>query len=153
MVKNYYQLPIFETVLSGIKIVGSIVGTPFDLAEVDQLHAAGRTKVMYETRHLEQVNAAMEEVEQARISARLVFDITWTNSRLRWSYNRRVTPAMAGVASEDCHCMQKYHAQQPSILMPEITLPKPARRCERASVKHPRMHPEAREGLPGSTSG
>jgi propanol-preferring alcohol dehydrogenase len=73
---NYMQLPIFETVLNGIKIVGSIVGTPFDLAEVYQLHAAGKTKVIYETRRLEQVNEAMEEVEHARIPARLVFDIT-----------------------------------------------------------------------------
>ncbi|HAT45483.1 MAG TPA: zinc-dependent alcohol dehydrogenase, partial [Ktedonobacter sp.] len=72
---NYMQLPIFETVLNGIKIVGSIVGTPLDLAEVYQLHAAGRTKVIYETRRLEQVNEAMEEVEHARIPARLVFDM------------------------------------------------------------------------------
>jgi propanol-preferring alcohol dehydrogenase len=72
---NYMQLPIFETVLNGIKIVGSIVGTPLDLAEVYQLHAAGRTKVIYETRHLDQVNEAMEEVELARIPARLVFDM------------------------------------------------------------------------------
>ena len=72
---NYMQLPIFETVLNGIKIVGSIVGTPLDLAEVYQLHDAGRTKVIYETRRLEQVNEAMEEVEHARIPARLVFDM------------------------------------------------------------------------------
>jgi propanol-preferring alcohol dehydrogenase len=73
---NYMQLPIFETVLNGIKIVGSIVGTPLDLAEVYQLHSAGRTKVIYETRRLEQVNEAMEEVEHARIPARLVFDMS-----------------------------------------------------------------------------
>src|SRR5579859_1883384 len=73
---NYMQLPIFETVLNGITIVGSIVGTPLDLAEVYQLHAAGRTKVIYETRRLEQVNEAMEEVEHARIPARLVFDMS-----------------------------------------------------------------------------
>jgi len=74
---NYMQLPIFETVLNGIKIVGSIVGTPLDLAEVYQLHAAGKTKVIYETRRLEQVNEAMEEVEHARIPARLVFDMSY----------------------------------------------------------------------------
>jgi alcohol dehydrogenase, propanol-preferring len=73
---NYFQLPIFESVLNGIKTVGSIVGTPVDLAEVYQLHVAGRTKVIYETRRLEQVNEAMAEVEHARIPARLVFDIT-----------------------------------------------------------------------------
>ncbi len=41
---NYVQLPIFETVLNGIKIIGSIVGTRVDLAEAFELHAAGRTQ-------------------------------------------------------------------------------------------------------------
>ncbi|TME57524.1 MAG: zinc-dependent alcohol dehydrogenase, partial [Chloroflexi bacterium] len=73
---NYMQLPIFETVLNGNKIVGSIVGTRLDLAEVFDLHAAGKTHVIYETRHLEDVNHAFEEVEQALIPARLVFDMS-----------------------------------------------------------------------------
>ena len=73
---NYVQLPIFETVLNGIKVVGSIVGTRLDLAEVFELHAAGRTEVIYETRHLEQVNECFEDIEKARIPARLVFDMT-----------------------------------------------------------------------------
>lgn len=71
---NYVQLPIFETVLNGTKIVGSIVGTRVDLAETFQLHAAGKTKVIYETRKLEQVNECFEEVQKARVTARLVFD-------------------------------------------------------------------------------
>lgn len=71
---NYVQLPIFETVLNGITIVGSIVGTRVDLAETFQLHAAGKTKVIYETRSLDQVNEAIAEVEQATVPARLVFD-------------------------------------------------------------------------------
>ncbi len=73
---NYMQLPIFETVLHGIKIVGSIVGTRLDLAEVFDLHAAGRTKVIYQTRSLDDVNHAFEEVEKAQVAARLVFDMT-----------------------------------------------------------------------------
>ena len=40
---NDVTLPIFETVLNGITIVGSIVGTRTDLREVFELHAAGRT--------------------------------------------------------------------------------------------------------------
>ena len=72
---NYMQLPIFETVLNGIKVVGSIVGTRLDLAEVFDLHAEGKTHVMYEKRQLEDVNHAFEEVEQARVPARLVFDM------------------------------------------------------------------------------
>ena len=77
---NFIQLPIFETVLNGTKVVGSIVGTRLDLAEVFELHAAGKTHVTYETRHLEQVNACFEDIEKARIPARLVFDMTGTRS-------------------------------------------------------------------------
>src|SRR2546423_5138729 len=72
---NYMQLPIFETVLNGIKIVGSIVGTRLDLAEVFELHADGKTHVIYEKRQLEEVNHAFEEIEKARVAARLVFDM------------------------------------------------------------------------------
>jgi propanol-preferring alcohol dehydrogenase len=43
---NELALPIFQTVLKGITIVGSIVGTSRDLAEVFELHAAGRPRVM-----------------------------------------------------------------------------------------------------------
>ena len=59
----------------GIQVVGSIVGTRLDLAEVFQLHAEGKTKVMSETRRLGQVNEAFEEVESGRAKARLVFDM------------------------------------------------------------------------------
>jgi propanol-preferring alcohol dehydrogenase len=73
---NYMQLSIFETVLNGIKIVGSIVGTRLDLAEVFELHAAGRTKVIYEKRSLDDVNHCFEEVEKAQVAARLVFGMS-----------------------------------------------------------------------------
>ncbi|MDN4593785.1 alcohol dehydrogenase AdhP [Polycladomyces subterraneus] len=72
---NYMQLPIFETVFNGIQVIGSIVGTRTDLEETFQLHAEGRTKVIYETRHLHQVHEAFEEVEKAQTKARLVFKL------------------------------------------------------------------------------
>ena len=36
----------------------------------------GRTKVIYETRQLDDVNACFEEVLSGRVPARLVFDLT-----------------------------------------------------------------------------
>jgi propanol-preferring alcohol dehydrogenase len=72
---NSFQLPIFETVLNGTKIIGSIVGTRVDLAETFELHAAGKTKVVYEARQLDDVNESFEDVLQSRVGARLVFDI------------------------------------------------------------------------------
>jgi propanol-preferring alcohol dehydrogenase len=73
--ENELPLPIFETVLGGISVIGSIVGTRLDLAEVFELHAAGRTKVRRETTRLEDVNRAFEEVLRGAVPARLVFDL------------------------------------------------------------------------------
>ena len=73
---NSVTLPIFETVLNGITIVGSIVGTRKDLAEVFELHALGRTTVMRETRALTTVNESIDDVLHSRVSARIVFDLT-----------------------------------------------------------------------------
>ena len=70
---NEVTLPIFETVLNGITVVGSIVGTRADLREVFELHAAGRTRVIRETRSLEDVNQAIADVEAGRVAARIVF--------------------------------------------------------------------------------
>lgn len=70
---NTMQLPIFETVLNGTHVVGSIVGTRGDLAECLELHARKRTRVVYERRSLEDVNRCFEEVEHAKVAARLVF--------------------------------------------------------------------------------
>jgi propanol-preferring alcohol dehydrogenase len=72
---NFVQLPIFETVLNGIKIQGSIVGTRLDLQEVFDLHSAMKTHVICETRRLETVNEDFEDVEKGRVQARLVFEM------------------------------------------------------------------------------
>lgn len=72
---NIMRLPIFETVLKGIKVVGSLVGTRVDLAETFELHADGRTQIVRESRHLDQVNDAIAEVENGEVEARLVFDL------------------------------------------------------------------------------
>jgi propanol-preferring alcohol dehydrogenase len=69
---NDVTIPIFETVLNGITIVGSIVGTRKDLREVFELHAAGKTRVIRETRPLDQVNEAIADVEAGRVAARIV---------------------------------------------------------------------------------
>jgi alcohol dehydrogenase, propanol-preferring len=72
---NFVKLPIFETVLNGITIRGSIVGTRKDLAEVYAIHAQGRTRVIRETRQLSEVNECFEEVEKGQVQARIVFDL------------------------------------------------------------------------------
>ena len=68
-------IPIFDTVLKGIAIIGSIVGTRQDLAEVFALHAAGLTEVIAaQGRNLDDVNASISEVLAGDVPARLVFE-------------------------------------------------------------------------------
>lgn len=73
---NTLSIPVFETVLRGIKVMGSLVGTRNDLADCFELHAMGRTQVIAESRPLDSVNACFDEVLAGRVPARLVFDFT-----------------------------------------------------------------------------
>lgn len=66
------NIPVFDTVLNGTSVIGSMVGTRADLADVFALHAAGRTRVIYETRPLASVNEASAEVLHGKAKARLV---------------------------------------------------------------------------------
>jgi alcohol dehydrogenase, propanol-preferring len=66
------SIPVFDTVLNGTSVIGSIVGTRADLNDVFALHAQGRTKVIYETRELGSVNESIAEVLQGKAKARLV---------------------------------------------------------------------------------
>lgn len=68
-------LPIFDTVLNGKSVIGSIVGTRNDLADVFALHAAGRTKVLSVERGLDEVNHSMSDVLAGTIPARVVFQL------------------------------------------------------------------------------
>jgi propanol-preferring alcohol dehydrogenase len=68
------SIPVFDTVLNGTSVTGSIVGTRADLEKVFALHAAGRTRVVYETRPLEAINESIEEVLHGTAKARLVIE-------------------------------------------------------------------------------
>ncbi len=68
------SIPIFDAVVGGISVIGSIVGTRKDIAEVFALHAAGRTTVHAVGRKLEEVNECFAEVSAGQVTARLVFE-------------------------------------------------------------------------------
>jgi alcohol dehydrogenase, propanol-preferring len=70
--EGHLSIPVFDTVLNGTSVIGSIVGTRADLADVFALHALGRTKVIYDTRELGSVNECFAEILQGRAKARLV---------------------------------------------------------------------------------
>jgi propanol-preferring alcohol dehydrogenase len=68
------RLPIFQTVLGGLTVRGSIVGTHHDVEEVFELHRRGRTRVERVERELDDVNDAIEEVLDGSAPApRMVF--------------------------------------------------------------------------------
>jgi propanol-preferring alcohol dehydrogenase len=75
--ENAMRVPIFETVLGGLGIRGSIVGTHTDLEETFELHRRGLTRVRLSTCRLDDVNQAMDSVLDGTAPApRLVFDMT-----------------------------------------------------------------------------
>ena len=72
--ENHLKIPIFETVLGGLDLRGSIVGTRHDLEEVFELHRRGLTRVEYAERGLDDVNVAIDQVLDGSAPApRLVF--------------------------------------------------------------------------------
>ena len=60
--ENTMRLPIFETVLGGLTVMGSIVGTHHDLEEVFALHLRGKTRVERSECALDDVNTAIDAV-------------------------------------------------------------------------------------------
>src|SRR4051812_40103862 len=75
--ENRMNVPIFETVLGGLTVRGSIVGTHHDLEEVFDLHRRGLTTVMKVELELDDVNDAIEHVlDGTAPTPRLVFRMT-----------------------------------------------------------------------------
>ena len=73
---NDMKLPIFETVVGGLTVTGSIVGTHQDAVDVFDLHRRGLTRVERRDTTLEDVNAAIEAVlDGSAGAARTVFRI------------------------------------------------------------------------------
>ena len=62
----------FSPPASARKSLGSIVGTRANLEDVFALHAAGRTRVIYQTRPLSGINEAIDEVLNGKAKVRLV---------------------------------------------------------------------------------
>jgi propanol-preferring alcohol dehydrogenase len=62
---KFVSLPIFETVMNGITVLGSIVGTRKSLAEVYAIHAQGRTRVIGETGDSKEVNECSKRSRRA----------------------------------------------------------------------------------------
>ncbi len=69
-----FPLSIFDTVLKGITIRGSIVGTRLDLQEALDFAHAGAVKTIVTTEKIEQINTVFDKMRQGKIDGRIVID-------------------------------------------------------------------------------
>lgn len=71
-----FPLPIFDMVLNGITVRGSIVGTRLDLQESLDFARDGKVRATIATAKLEDINAVFDQMRQGRIEGRIVLDMT-----------------------------------------------------------------------------
>ena len=67
-----FPAPIFDIVLKGLTIRGSIVGTRQDLAEAIDFYDRGLIHPKVSTRDLDEINAVMDELEHGKVDGRVV---------------------------------------------------------------------------------
>lgn len=68
-------IPIFDTVLNGVKVIGSIVGTRKDLQEALQFAAEGKVKTIIEVQPLEKINDVFDRMLKGQINGRVVLTL------------------------------------------------------------------------------
>ncbi|MFJ8071197.1 alcohol dehydrogenase AdhP [Peribacillus sp. NPDC096447] len=68
-------IPIFDTVLNGVTVKGSIVGTRKDLQEAVQFAAEGKVRTNIETRKLDEINDVFSMMEKGEINGRIVLTL------------------------------------------------------------------------------
>lgn len=73
---NKMNLDIPRLVLDGIQVVGSLVSTRQDLKEAFQFTAEGKVVPRVTFRKLEEINDIMEDMEQGKLTGRMVIDFT-----------------------------------------------------------------------------
>jgi alcohol dehydrogenase, propanol-preferring len=71
-------IPIFNTVLNGVTIKGSIVGTRKDMQEALEFAARGKVRPIIETAPLDAINEVFEKMEKGQINGRIVLTMNGT---------------------------------------------------------------------------
>jgi propanol-preferring alcohol dehydrogenase len=69
-----FPAPIFDIVLKGLTIRGSIVGTRQDMVECLDFYARGRIHPTYTKRPLEDINSIFDEMHRGAINGRIVIE-------------------------------------------------------------------------------
>lgn len=68
-------IPIFDTVLNGVTVKGSIVGTRKDLQEAIEFAAQGKVRTNIEVQSIDQINEVFERMEKGNINGRVVLTL------------------------------------------------------------------------------
>ncbi|CAM3809653.1 alcohol dehydrogenase AdhP [Alicyclobacillus pomorum] len=68
-------IPIFDTVLNGVTVKGSIVGTRKDLQEALEFAARGKVKTIIETQPLDNINDVFDRMTKGQINGRVVLTL------------------------------------------------------------------------------
>jgi propanol-preferring alcohol dehydrogenase len=76
-----FPVSIFEMVLNGYTLRGSIVGTRLDLEEALQFAAEGKVKATIETLPLDSINDIFTRLKKGQVNGRVVLDLKATNAR------------------------------------------------------------------------
>jgi len=71
-----FPISIFDTVLNGLTIRGSIVGTRLDLQEALDFAAAEKVRATVTTARLEDVNQVLDRLRAGTVEGRVVLDLT-----------------------------------------------------------------------------
>ena len=70
-----FPVSIFELVLNGYTLRGSIVGTRLDLEEALAFAAEGKVKATIETVPLESINDVLSRLKRGDVRGRIVLDL------------------------------------------------------------------------------
>jgi propanol-preferring alcohol dehydrogenase len=71
-----FPISIFDTVLNGLTIRGSIVGTRLDLQEALDFEAAHKVKASVTTARLRDINEILERLGSGTVEGRVVLDLS-----------------------------------------------------------------------------
>ena len=76
-----FPVSIFEMVLNGYTLRGSIVGTRLDLEEALEFAAEGKVKATIETLPLDSINEVFTRLKKGQVNGRVVLDLKAKNAR------------------------------------------------------------------------
>jgi len=88
-----FTTPIFDVVLRGLTIRGSIVGTRKDLAEAIDFATRGQVRAEIHVAPLEDINEIFANLEAGKVDGRMVLDLA-----LAPRENGKLPPVAVGVA-------------------------------------------------------